>query len=286
MVAIMEEAETVGGRLELVLDQRAWTQTRLVEESGLSRSTISRYMDRQKPPKRQQGKNTLRKIADALGVRYEWLARGDGPREKRRKDGPLDVQGSDEATLIGTDDETFQLRIFHDIEAGAANDGHLNYHADMRAADQATYSKKLFYDLLGFWPPDDMDGVYARGVSMEPGVKDERLVLYEPVEDVVSGERYVLHIYDPMTTDWYTRVKRLQRITGGGLRIVSDNASVPDEVLILDDEDRLVNNETGRPVNLSVIGRVLWPSEQTKEDQIDLITKTVQQLAASGQLDT
>jgi phage repressor protein C with HTH and peptisase S24 domain len=266
------------------MEKRGFNQKSLADDAEVSRRTVKRHLERENPPADKRSKGSLDKIADALGVRYEWLARGEGPREKRRKDGPLEVQGSEETALIGAGDETFELRVFHDIEAGAANDGHLNYHADLREADEATYSKQLFHDLLGFWPPDDMDGVYARGASMEPGVKDERLVLYEPVNDVVSGERYVLHIHDPMTGDWYTRVKRLQRITGGGLRIVSDNPSVPDEVLVLDDDDRLVNKETNRTVNMSVIGRVLWPTAQTKQDQIDLITRTVQQLAASGKL--
>lgn len=49
---------------------------------------------------------------------------------------------------------------------------------------------------------------------------------------------------------------------------MSDNPSVPDEILTLDDQDNLISKETGRPVDINVVGKVLGPLVQTKEERI------------------
>lgn len=279
----------VGARLQSIMDNHGLTQEDVSDKAGVSRRTVSRHLDRDHPPKHAQAKESLDKIAEALSVDQTWLLTGKGdPHLETEKSPSLEVEGGHEPKSVTShlrQSARFTLTVYHQVEAGAADNGHINYAADLQQADTAEYPRELFHDLLGFWPPAEMQGVYARGVSMEPGVRDERLVLYKPVNDVVSGTRYVVHIYDPMTGDWYTRVKRLHRLTGGGLRIISDNPRVEDETLILNENDKLVNEETSRPVNIRIIGRVLWPTAETDEERVQTITQTLQQLASSGQLD-
>ena len=283
------EKSGVGARLQSIMDNHGLTQADVSDRANVSRRTVSRHLDREHPPKHAQAKNSLDKIAEALSLDRTWLLTGKGfPHPEAEKKSSLEVEGSEETNSVTSHlqgSPRFTLTVYHQVEAGAADNGHINYAADLQEADTAEYPRELFHDLLGFWPPAEMQAVYARGVSMEPGVRDERLVLYKPVNDVVSGTRYVVHIYDPMTGDWYTRVKRLHRLTGGGLRIISDNPRVADETLILNENEKLVNEETGRPVNLRVIGRVLWPTAETDEERVQTITQTLQQLASSGQLD-
>ena len=62
---------------------------------------------------------------------------------------------------------------------------------------------------------------------------------------------------------------------GGGLRIISDNPRIQDTVCTLNQRDKLVNKETGRPVNIRVIGRVLWPSEDIDAASVEYLVRAL-----------
>lgn len=179
----------------------------------------------------------------------------------------------------------FDLTIYHSVRP-AAGEGNIIYEVDENDAETHKQSKRIFKDLLGFWPPNDMRGMYVDGESMQPGLRDKLLLLYRPVQQMYSGERYILQVEDPQTGDWGLRVKRVVTYAGGGIRIISDNKGlgVPDEELIPNSDNQLINKATGRAVRLHVIGQVLWPTERDREEDVELITRTIEELAGQGLL--
>lgn len=249
------------------------SQENLADAVGMSRKTVQRYEKMEGEPDNSGTVANLRRTAEVLGVRYEWLVSGEPP--KKAADEQQVAEPEPSITRSPGKSDIMRLRIHHKIKAGASNGGHINYETDVAESESHEYSRELFKHLLGFSPPPDLEGVYVTGHSMEPGLQDDQLVLYKPVSDIVSGKRYVVHLYDPMTADWYTRVKRLDRIVGGGLRIISDNPRINDTVCTLNEHDKLVNEETGRTVDIRIIGRVLWPREDTDAAQMDYLIRAI-----------
>ena len=146
----------------------------------------------------------------------------------------------------------------------------------------------MFCDLLGFYPPPDMDAVRVRGHSgRRPAgsIEDGQLVLYVPVrgpDDVIDGRRYVLTVSEGDTSRLL--VKRVQMPLGGGLRVFADNASagVPDQLLVPDGEGGLVNHETGQPVHVQFVGRVVWPDETISDQVRSVVSSTLDAFVQRG----
>ena len=188
-------------------------------------------------------------------------------------------------SALEEDEDYFRLTIYGSVHPGAGG-GRLVYAVDEGDKDEYLHSRRIFHDLLGFWPPEDLRGVYIRGESMEPGLTDGQLVLYRPTRNLVSGHRYLLLIEDPLTGDWPLYVKRLQVMAGGGIKIISDNPGlgIEDELLVPNDEGELIHQRTMRRVQLRVVGRVLWPRDDDEEGQVRLITRTIERLTVLGLL--
>jgi phage repressor protein C with HTH and peptisase S24 domain len=81
----------------------------------------------------------------------------------------------------------------------------------------------------------------VRGTSMEPTLWDGETILVDlQSTEVVSGGLYVLRDGEDVL------VKRLQRMIGGGVEVVSDNPNFRSQAV-------------ADPEQLTVIGRVVWP---------------------------
>jgi phage repressor protein C with HTH and peptisase S24 domain len=79
------------------------------------------------------------------------------------------------------------------------------------------------------------------GGSMEPTLRDGETILVDlQSRELVSGGVFVLRDGDELL------VKRLQRLIGGGIEVVSDNSNFRSQ-------------EFPDPAQLTVIGRVVWP---------------------------
>lgn len=91
---------------------------------------------------------------------------------------------------------------------------------------------------------EDAVVVYARGDSMEPGIRDGDVLLVDLApRDIADGDVYALRYSEQL------RVKRLFRRYDGALILRSDNAAkYPDEIVPPQDQDGHVH----------VIGRVIW----------------------------
>jgi phage repressor protein C with HTH and peptisase S24 domain len=98
-----------------------------------------------------------------------------------------------------------------------------------------------------FWIPvsgDAMDGQYPKG-ALVPVAK-----LKEPATDISADDVYLV------SWEGAVQIKRLQRLSGNRMRVISSSSAYPDQVIDLSEEestevDRLENT------SLQVLGRVL-----------------------------
>ena len=185
---------------------------------------------------------------------------------------------------------TFLLTVYTHIRA-SAGPGIFGWEpADESDALRVERSKQLFAEMVGFWPPDAMEGIRVEGHSMrrpDGGIADGQIILYLPVTSIDSGDRYVLAVQDD-EGDLDTRivVKRVQAFFGGGIKIISDNpaAGVDDEVLIPDPDRGLVNERTGRVVTIGVLGRVIWPTNHVAETVALAVSHAIERLVGNGMI--
>lgn len=252
----------------------------------------------------------LVRFASAVGVTPGWIldgaaegAAGDGAAPTGRPGGDQIVGNDTEASLPPSDPngllrplsaspayaDRFTLTVYTHVEA-SAGDGLFGWEpSDDDDVVEVDHSKRVFAELLGFWPPDDMRGVRVRGDSMRRargGIVDGQIVLYRPVgsaADVEDGARYVLTVSEGEESR--VLVKRVQLLTGGGLRLIADNpgVGVRDEVLV-PSRDGLVNKETGQSVHLQFLGVVVWPDDHADEAAVRAVGRTLDHLIARGYL--
>lgn len=71
--------EDFAGRLALAIELKKITRSRTERESGLKRGRIQRLLGIGPKQIAAPGPETIRQLADYLGVSYEWLAIGRGP---------------------------------------------------------------------------------------------------------------------------------------------------------------------------------------------------------------
>lgn len=245
------------------------------EKVGVSKQAVYQW----EKGKRQPSTDLLDQLADAFGVSRQWLHLGEGEMQPASTDVTnLRTVGWPERFA-----DTFTLTIRREVRPSAGT-GNIVYEVETVEVDQLQESKQLFKDLLGFWPPDDMEGLYVDGDSMGEEL-NRQLVLLQPVEQLTSGKRFVLLLEDEQTGDWQLVLKRVFLHPGGGIRIISDNKAlgIPDvDLLPNGSEKHFINKETGLPVRVQVVGRVLWPSEEEEAEQMRLITRTIERLAEMG----
>lgn len=176
----------------------------------------------------------------------------------------------DELTALFRDEAT--LTVYTDVEVEAGN-GRVVYPDESR--HQIEIPRHFISRILGFSPPRKVGLMTATGDSMRPTIRDGDLILFNPaVRQVEGGGIYVLLIDDRQL------VKRVQSISGGGYRIISDNDfyGYKDERLVPADEDgdTLVNEETGRAVTpFRVVGSVLYPRRDTDQMPVKQVAELI-----------
>jgi transcriptional regulator with XRE-family HTH domain len=92
---MMEKLGSLAARVRSARKAKNWSQETLRDEAKVGQSTISEI---ESGTTQDPGQATLIRLADALGVRYQWLATGDGPRE---------LGGPDNLALESDEDVTF-----------------------------------------------------------------------------------------------------------------------------------------------------------------------------------
>ena len=161
-----------------------------------------------------------------------------------------------------------------------------------------TAAKEILGCLFGFRPADHLGAIYVEGDSMvDPrspsgGLPDGQLILFEPIAsfaDFRSGARHVL--VDDGRWGRRVLVKRLHLGLDGALTVASDNPQFgePEERLVpapdaeaSDGAPALVSERTGARVDVTVVGRVVWPRETDDERTVRAMTEALERLAANG----
>ena len=265
------------------------TQVDLAKSLGKGESTIRNY---------ETGKSTpsgadLAKVAERLGADLVWLITGE--RQISTDAAGASPAGHDHRADLARAypapyADTFELTVYTHLHASAGPPSLFGWEpTDEDDAVTIEESRRLFYELVGFYPPEDMDGIRVKGHSgRRPygGIEDGQIVLYQPVrgpDDVVDGKRYVLTVSEG--DESRILVKRVQLFSGGGMKLVSDNpqAGVEDEILLPGD-DCLIHSVTRQPVHIQFVGAVIWPNEYDDASVIKYVAGTLDLLVQRGYL--
>lgn len=97
----------------------------------------------------------------------------------------------------------------------------------------------------------------VQGSSMEPWLPDQSPIFVERSSEVVDGGRYVLWLDDVDAEI----VKRIERLGGGYLRIISDNPNHATQLLRHVQDDVYEDEATQAKVRVRIRGRVLYPPD-------------------------
>lgn len=205
---------------------------------GVGDSTLRKYLTGATP-----GLENLVAIAEAADVTLDWLATGRG--EMRASSSQWQNSGQQSQSQASTseiDEEgAIQSEFMHvqrlDVSASA---GFGALSADERVISLLPLPT-AFLRRLGI-NPASANFIDARGDSMEPTISDGDLLLVDTSRtEITENGIYVVVVGNSLL------VKRVQILSTGGLRLVSDNPAYEPEVV-----------QPDAVVYLKIAGRVMW----------------------------
>ncbi len=225
--------KTVSERLKHAREWKGWTQAQLAVAADVSTGTVGNI-----EAGLRQSKGSIPQIADALGVSYQWLANDKGEMlspakllesEFSKQIHPL-AQANQAQSAIESDslkpilvwehpDElpegeyVFVPRLNIQLSTGHGREQiDVDLIKDKPQAFRADWIRELRLK------PAGLASMRVTGDSMEPRLYSGDAVVVDTADtEVLDGKAYAL---------WYDggeRIKRLFRLPGGGVRIVSDN---------------------------------------------------------------
>jgi phage repressor protein C with HTH and peptisase S24 domain len=183
---------------------------------------MAQYLAGKSDPSRR----ALIAIADATGVRVGWLAVGEEPKEQQ----PVSAVKTEDY-----DDYTYIPLFRQEVSAGHGAFPHDKPPRERLAFLQEWIkSRGLDTNSLFLLP--------VAGESMEPTLSQGDVVLVDKsVDHVCADGLYVLRL------DSHLYIKRLQRLPGGAITVISDNPAY---------KEFYIGPETSDDV--AIIGRVVW----------------------------
>ncbi|MEM1268411.1 MAG: S24 family peptidase [Bacteroidota bacterium] len=134
-------------------------------------------------------------------------------------------------------------------------------------------------DVLKAWTSGrtlDSDEAYwtrVRGTSMEPWLPDGTPILVEVVHGITAAGRYVLYFDD----DDGEEVKRIEKLGGGAIKVVSDNPAHVTRTLRPLGEDMYSDDDNDLRLRVNVRGRVVFPPD-TPQAILSTITQQMSRL--------
>ena len=261
------------------LDAHAVSQRELARRLGIRQQSVSGWIHGRARPSTENLRATLAELSIAWDdVRHRGLS----------LPAPVDTQAETTVSVFTT------LR-------ASGGPGFSVDPFDGEEDRRLTAAKELLGCLLGFRPPDHLGAIYVEGDSMvDPrspsgGLPDGQLILFEPLAsfaDFRSGARHVL--VDDGRWGRRVLVKRLHLGLDGALTVASDNPRIgePEERLVpapdaeggagAEGLPALVSERSGARVDVTVVGRVVWPRETDDERAVRAVTEALERLAAEG----
>jgi phage repressor protein C with HTH and peptisase S24 domain len=200
-------------------------------KAGVAETTLRQYISGRSEPNMSQ----LIKIASTANVRIDWLATGDGPKDKETTEA---MSAAYPCVCMDEFNEEYVLIPGYHLSVSTGNGAAWN--GEQIKRHLAFRRKWLKYRNLD---PDRLAVVFAKGDSMEPTIHNGDSILVDTSKNQIEdGAIFVLRLGD----DLYA--KRLQKNVAGGITVISDNKSeyLP-QIVPADQLD-----------NLAVIGKVVW----------------------------
>lgn len=212
--------------------------------SGVSQTGLQRLINGGEPTL-----STLVALAKAADVSVEWLATGEGPMRKGDKVGEAAPprSGATACPCVDTlgnpvDLEEFVFVPRYNLQAAAG-------HGASSDGEKPLFSmafRKYWIENYLRANPADLSVISVKGDSMEGVLNNRDVILLNLADTHASSGLYVLRVDGDLV------VKRVQRLPGAKLRVISANeAYEPFEVDL--------NNVPG---DFAVIGRVVWFGRQ------------------------
>ncbi len=220
---------------------RAGGVDELAKAAGIARRTFGNYLSGRNEPKRPQ----LLAIARASRVSISWLAGGDEPMAageeaaEFRQDTPgLYETAPSFVPAPELSSRGFVLLPRYDVRA--ASGGGAIVHSEQIVDVLAFRSDWIKHTLR--LNPDNLALISAVGDSMTPTIKEGDLLLL----DLTAGHVQDNAIY-ALGVSGSLLVKRIQMLTSGGVRVISDNPAYPPEEI-----------PARKAGELRFVGRVVW----------------------------
>ena len=232
--------KTLADRLNYAMQEAGMSQGALAKAANMAQPTIWRIASGT-----ARGTSRLVDLANALGVRPEWLADGSGPMKRQKTNAPTDVVDNTLVpiktwdSLTPLDDDEVEVPFLKDIEFACGDGGYndIDYNGYKLRFSKAT--------LRRVGASTDGHGILcfpARGDSMEPVIPDGTTVAINTEDKkIVDGKVYAI------SEDGWKRIKLLYRTGPESISIRSYNA--------------IEHPAEEKPLNkIEIIGRVFWYS--------------------------
>ncbi|BAO88950.1 XRE family transcriptional regulator [Caballeronia cordobensis] len=216
---------TLADRLRECREEARLSQSELARRSGVSQSTVANIESG-----RNQGSKHLIPIAEALGVRVEWLNSGKAP--KSRAAGPIEASPEDRYKIPADQGNVSVWESDGDLDDGEERVwiGRYDYHFSAGTGliqwevreKKALPFNESFFKAIGA-RPGDCKLVTVRGDSMEPFLFDRDVFMIDESKTALrDGKIYAIYFEDEPL------VKQIFKRPGGRLVLHSFNSTYPD----------------------------------------------------------
>lgn len=248
----------LGNRIRVVADMYA-NRHDAVSAAGCSKQSLDKYMKGEQAPTLK----TMFMLASGVGVSLDWLATGDGPMLRSGRQHVTALATAEPLAHYATSMQQACPQEANQVKDTLGNPVDLDefafiprYSAQASAgygADTQNCGKPLFsMAFRRYWikhylraDPANLAVISVKGDSMDGVLNDRDAILIDLADVAPTGGLYVVRQGDDLI------VKRVQKVTGGRLLLLSANpAYVPVEV------------DPALEADFAVVGRVVWFGRQ------------------------
>lgn len=200
-------------RIQQVMQEKQIRQIDLATATGKSKAAASKWLTGENIPKA----DSLRRIAELLGVSEEWLLTGNYSHAPNY----MNVAVFDDETPLDLDE--VEIAFYKNMRLACGNGSVVEIGQNDRGAMRVP--RKLI-DKLGIYR-DKAFSAPTEDDSMKPTINDGDIVYVDENRNYIKdGKIFAIEHGDLF------RCKRLYKMPGGGVRIVSDNKDeYPEEIL-------------------------------------------------------
>jgi len=202
----------------------------LAAAAGVSEGVIRKWKSGESDPSREH----LIALSKAAGVRLEWLATGEGPKN------PADIGLATipRGALTRLISSEYAFIPLYDVRASA---GHGAVAGDEEILDLLVINRAWIRQHVSV-DPARLSFLYVEGDSMEPLLRPGEMILVDQgASNIPCDGIYVVRI------DGFLMVKRVQRAPGGLFIVSSENPKY-----------KPIELQPGDPKDFAVIGRAVW----------------------------